>query len=188
MFPHEWEYFLALEEDLEKCTRFVEFSTHNYKTYSIEFARILLASSSEFDVVVKQICKLINPSKNPSNIRDYQECIINKYPQFADIEIKIPRYNLLFQPWLDWHTPKTSPKWWKAYNNVKHERNNHFTDANLKNTLFSVAGLMCGLLYLFQLQNGGTPPNLARSPQLFQPKWNDSDWLQASISWSYNLP
>ena len=34
-FPH-WNYFLAMEEDLDRLSRFVEFTTNNYECYSIE--------------------------------------------------------------------------------------------------------------------------------------------------------
>jgi hypothetical protein len=35
--PH-WNYFLALEKDLETVSRYIEFSRDNLNTYSIELA------------------------------------------------------------------------------------------------------------------------------------------------------
>jgi len=48
-----WAYFLALEEDLHRLSRFVEISESNFSTHSIECARLLLASCSEAEVVLK---------------------------------------------------------------------------------------------------------------------------------------
>ena len=39
-----WNYFLVIEEDLGRLSRYVEFNLANNKTYSIEMARILMAS------------------------------------------------------------------------------------------------------------------------------------------------
>ena len=54
-----WNYFLAIESDLERLSRYVEFSKDNYKTYSLAMAHLLLSSASEVDVVLKGICKNI---------------------------------------------------------------------------------------------------------------------------------
>ena len=44
-------------------------------------------------------------------------------------------------PWKLWGEDK-NPDWWQSYNKVKHERNNHFNEATLKNVLDSMAGLL----------------------------------------------
>jgi hypothetical protein len=73
--PH-WQYFVALESDLEHTARYVEIVPSNFKTYSIEFARILLSASSEVDVVCKLVCEGINRNKAYENIDHYRECIL----------------------------------------------------------------------------------------------------------------
>ncbi|MBI1210460.1 MAG: hypothetical protein GC190_03280 [Alphaproteobacteria bacterium] len=45
------ELFLVLEADLERLSRFVEFTPDNYDSYSVETARILMAAAAEVDVV-----------------------------------------------------------------------------------------------------------------------------------------
>lgn len=52
-----WNYFLAVEEDLHRLSRFVEFSADNFETHSLELARILFAASAEVDVVARQLCE-----------------------------------------------------------------------------------------------------------------------------------
>ena len=62
-----WNYFLALEADVENLSRYIEFKKDNFRVYSIEIAHILLASSSEVDVVAKQLCNEITPGGQESN-------------------------------------------------------------------------------------------------------------------------
>ena len=52
-----WHYSVALSEDVERTARFVEPAADNFKTYSIEFARLYLATGSEIDVVAKLLCE-----------------------------------------------------------------------------------------------------------------------------------
>lgn len=66
-FVH-WNYYIALEQDLSKVSRFIEFSEDNFETYSIELAHLLLAASSEVDVVLKSLCNMKNNQKNHKNI------------------------------------------------------------------------------------------------------------------------
>jgi hypothetical protein len=142
--PH-WQYFIAIESDLERTGHYVEIAQANFSTYSIEFARILLSASSEVDVVSKLVCEGINPNKTYKTIDDYRECMLSRYPKFPSFEITIPRYGIVRTPWQDWSSGK-NPSWWKSYNNVKHERNKFFGEANLKNAIDAVAGLFCVVL------------------------------------------
>jgi hypothetical protein len=73
--------------------------------------------------------------------------------------ITVPRYGLTFQPWADWAN-RVNPKWWKSYNDVKHERNKHFKDATLENALNSLAGLLIITLYYFKELEKIIEPNI----------------------------
>lgn len=161
-FPH-WEYFLAIESDLNDSTRFVEFTTENFAVYSIEFAHILLSSSSEVDVIAKLLSNMLVPDRSHKNINDYRKAITQGFSRFAHIEVRIPRYGLAFQPWVTWANDK-NPNWWKSYNNVKHERNTFYKEANLENALNAVAGLFCLVLFLYRIENSRS--QLAPTPKL----------------------
>ncbi len=159
---HYWQYFLAIEASLNKTIQYVELTSNNYKTYSIEFARILLSASSEVDVICKLLCQKIDATKRNKNIDDYREIITEKYPNFYSMKILIPRYGIELIPWEKWRNQE-NPGWWKGYNSVKHERSSNFQDANLENTLNAVAGLFCLVVYYYQ-------------PELFALKLNP--WTQ----------
>jgi len=126
---HHWNYFLAIEKDLEAISRYIEFSEANLNTYSIELTHILLSASSEIDVIMKQLCTLIDPEKKTNNIDDYKSVIQSHLSSFIVEEITIDRYGLIAKPWESWKGTE-NPIWWRGYNNVKHQRNTHFKEAN----------------------------------------------------------
>jgi hypothetical protein len=63
-----WQHFLALEADFTSTARYVEFSVSNFSTFSIEYAKLLLAIGSEVDVLCKVICERIDSSVNRGNM------------------------------------------------------------------------------------------------------------------------
>lgn len=148
-----WNYFLALEDDLGQASRYIEFTEKNFRTYSIELAHLLLASASEVDVIAKGICLQLEPGVSAENINEYKRIITNNINNFADEPVFVPRFGLTLHPWSNW-SGNQNPAWWRSYNKVKHERNDHFPDANLKNTLNSMAGLLVAVFHLYRLQQG----------------------------------
>lgn len=146
--PH-WNYFLALESDLEHVSRFVEFTQANYDTYSLEMAHLLLAPCSEIDVVLKALCKKVKLEKKPRTIDSYREILHPKFPKLCDMNMRIPRYGLETEPWVNWKENR-NPYWWNDYNKVKHERGEYFSRATLRNTINAVAGLFAVLLFFYK--------------------------------------
>ncbi len=162
-----WNYFLAIEDDLERLSRFVEIDRKNFESFSIEISRILLAAAAEVDVVCKQICKKLNPNSTAENINAYRDEICANYPAIANFEVVLIRYSLSILPWEKWKNPKGDPPdWWTAYNKLKHNRHTEYHRANLKNALNSVAGLFVMVLYLYKEK--ATQGELRPSPHLLQ--------------------
>ncbi len=160
-----WNYFLPIEEDLLNISRYIEFSEPNFQTYSIELARILLVASSEIDVVAKQLCAKLEPGSSANRITDYQAILTRNIAILPEVVATIPRFELTLKPWSNWQRGNV-PLWWNAYNNVKHQRHTHFSDANLKNTINAAAGLFTLLLFYYrtEAEEGSLYPN----PQLFR--------------------
>ena len=65
-----WQHFLALEADFAATSRYVELSQKNFATFSIEYAKLLLAIGSEVDVLCKIMCEKIDSTVKPDNIND----------------------------------------------------------------------------------------------------------------------
>ena len=146
-----WNYFLALESDLENLSRYIEFSENNFRVYSIELAHLLLASSSEVDVLAKKICEFVNPNVKAKNIDDYRTIIAGHLPEFSQEKVSVPRYSLDFNPWSEWINGQ-NPSWWQGYNNVKHHRDAHFAEASLKHVLNSMSALLISVFYFYKLK------------------------------------
>ncbi len=163
--PH-WNYLLALDADLVELSRYIEFHKKNFPCYSIEVARVLLASASEVDVVCKLLCKKINPASSASNIHAYRNEIKAEFPSIPKFNVLLPRFALTLRPWDEWKKRDGVPFWWTAYNKVKHERHSEFHQASLKNTLNAVSGLFVMLLYLYRER--ATAGELAPPPQLLR--------------------
>lgn len=148
--PQHWNYFLALEDDILKMSRYLEPATDNFYAYSLELARILFAASSEVDVVAKRLCQKIGTAKGrrAGSIDKYRETIMEHDPRIARSVVSIPKWGLSFTPWEKWDEGM-SPLWWDAYNDVKHHRHTHFQQASLKNSLNAVSALYVILLFFY---------------------------------------
>jgi hypothetical protein len=161
-FDH-WNYFLALEEDLDRLSRYVDFAG-NDETYSLEIARVLLGASAEVDVVLKQICKKYTPSSTASSIGKYFPEVSANCQNFVGFEVKIPRYGLTLQPWINWKAD-LPPDWWSAHNKVKHQRDQYFEKATLKNCLNAMGGLFVAVLHLYEEE--AATGDLLQIPRLY---------------------
>jgi len=156
-----WNYFLALESDLVRAARFIEFREENFATYSIELARLLMSAAAEVDVVAKIVCQQLSPSKRPKSIGDYAAILLGAKPSLRDVAVLIPPFGLTLKPWSSW-THTKPPVWWSANNKVKHQRNTHFSAANLQNALNAVAALYAITVFHYalekQLRNAAVSP------------------------------
>ncbi len=147
--PH-WNYLLAIERDLEQLSRYIEFDSKNFHCFSIEIARLLLASAAEVDVVCKQLCLKLSGQSKANNIRKYRTEITGAYKNIMTFNVEIPRFGLTFTPWAEWEKTNEDPEWWIGYNKIKHHRHSEYERANLKNALNAVCGLFVMVLYLYR--------------------------------------
>jgi len=146
---HHWNYFLAIEEDLLRLSRFIEFHEANFGCFSLELARIILAAGAEVDVVRSQLCKQVKTHQQKSSRKSAMSLLLaNNFPDLIRFEVRIPRFGLVLHPWVDWDKDD-DPLWWQAYNEIKHKRNRSFNSANLKNALNAVAGLFVIILHYY---------------------------------------
>ena len=136
-----WNYFIALERDLEVVTRYVEFCESNFEVYSIEFAHLLFAAASEVDVIAKLLCARLRHEAPRDNINNYRTILAAGIPNLTTTQIFVPRYGLTLTPWENW-SDNSNPVWWRSYNNVKHQRDTHFSQATLKNALNALGALL----------------------------------------------
>jgi len=158
-----WNYFLALERDMESTSRYIEFCEPNFSVFSIELAHLLFAAASEVDVVAKLLCEQIAPAGSSGNINDYKAILLPAIPDLPHTEVFVPRYGLSFRPWSNWGGQQ-NPAWWRSYNNVKHERDTHFDEATLKNALNALGALLI-VIYHYYFRKLATQPTKLLIPQ-----------------------
>ena len=149
MLWEHWEYYLAIEQDLARVFRFIEPSPDNMKSYSLELSRIILITGSEIDITAKQLCMAIDPLNKIEELKSIDKwfpIIRSEFSAITELACSIPRFNIEERkPWQEWKDQE-SPSWWKAYNKVKHQRNEYVNLANLDNAIYAVMGLYLLLL------------------------------------------
>ena len=172
-----WNYFLVLESDLQHLARYIEYSSKNDRVFSQEISHIFLATSSEVDVVLKALCKQIDTSFKGENITSYRKFLNPRFPKISRLSVNLPRYGRNLIPWDNWRGNK-KPIWWDDYNKVKHNRDEKYELANLKNAIASLAGLFIANLYFCKekAENGELEP----APQVFKIQEDSSHLLEVS--------
>src|SRR5665213_3589531 len=89
-----WSFFIALEQDVETMTRYIEPVPQNYGAYSLEMCRILFAAASECEIVLKELAKLFRFDSERFNIDRLREVITVNLPELASEKVFIRRYGL----------------------------------------------------------------------------------------------
>lgn len=143
-----WNYFISIEEDLFRLSRFIEFDKDNENVFSIELARILISSSSEFEVVTRELCKLKFSNFNSVKMKFIRDKLLSIIPDVCDLEITVSRFGLNCKPLENWKSNKDC-EWWKSYDKVKHFRSTEYKKANLINVINSIGALYIVNLYYY---------------------------------------
>lgn len=131
--------------DLQKTLDYIEPEEDNLSVYSLRLYELLLRAATEFESNCKGVL-LANGYKRKDNkdlnITDYHK--LNEVMKLSDYKIGLSFWNSekIILPLSEWNTGHTL-KWYQAYNNVKHNRYNHFKDASLENVLNAIASVIC---------------------------------------------
>lgn len=157
-----WPFYFSLESDVVQLSRYIEFNKDNFDVYSIELVRMYLSICSEVDVVLKEICIKIDSKSKASNINQYRETITKEFECFTQQQILCTKFNFTFKPWSTWEQEE-SPTWWRHYNNVKHNRNEHYNRATLANVLEALSALYIANLYLVFIEHKKINPTFCFS-------------------------
>jgi hypothetical protein len=144
-----WDYFLALESNLDNLSRYIELHESNYAAYSTELGHLLLAASSETEVLLKQICTTLAPCIKRKSIKDFQAIIVTHIPDICQTKVEMPRHNLMLYPWKDFNNK--IPGWWDGHHKVKYYRDKHYAQGNLQNTLASMAALYSTIILHYHI-------------------------------------
>lgn len=130
-----WTYYLMLENKLIATFNFVEPCENNLSTYSNEYASLIQSVGAELDEFFKVYCSF--PLYEHKKITDYANYIFQNEPSTISTELLICERKYSITPFSSWNLacPAKSLSWWQAFDNIKHSRTTHFSDASLNNAL-----------------------------------------------------
>lgn len=163
------DYFKELEREIMQLKKYVHFSKKNFKTFSYEITKMLQLICSEIDVVAKVIVKDINKiNKKINNINNWGFELQKLYDKNLYVallfnnDIKIIPFS---EKWKYEYSQNKkgkgciklikkgeTPKWWTAYNRVKHERTSlvENEESNFEKANFECVLNAFGALYILE--------------------------------------
>jgi hypothetical protein len=160
---HYVRAFLLIQSDLQRLFEFIEPADLNLDAFSFRIHELFMRSCIEVEANFKAILKenIFNPigrSGSPRleknwNIHDYKK--VNVTHHLATYKAHIPIWDgsaSIFEPFKEWAAGQ-GLSWYQAYNNSKHDRRNKFKEANLRNLLNVVTGLLILLSSQFGVED-----------------------------------
>lgn len=162
-----WHTYQYLEERLSRVSRFITFSQCNKETYSEELASLLILTGSAMDTFLRDMkeCPYLKEEESYKEvhekieekikegtdypfwtIEDYRDAY-NPIYRLSDNKIILPfglEYYGEIQPFIIFNN-KMVPKWWTAYNKMKHD---YYESINKYANLDNVINMLGGLLIL----------------------------------------
>lgn len=128
-------------DDLERLFEYIEPHTSNENVFSHRIYELLLRTCTEVESCCKGI--LIANGHAANSMDDYKK--IEQSSHLSDYTVEYFNWlpcKYVTQPFAKWSTGGSLP-WYKAYNDVKHNRCQNFSQASLRNLLDAISGLLC---------------------------------------------
>lgn len=143
-----YDTYSIIEEDFIRLTRVIPIEEQTLSYYSPRFGDILLRVGSSVDIFLRAWinCYLMDRDQEALKLRNKKFITIKDYHRvFYEKHLKDQRVYVRpldkdTVPFAGW-TGKSPPKWWTAYNNVKHDGFIRKDSAVLKHTLNGLAAL-----------------------------------------------
>lgn len=151
---HYIRAFMLIQKDLLTLFDYVEPSDNNLKTHSHRIVELLFRTCVEVEANFKAILYDNGyKSDRDLNMKDYRK--LETTHLLSSYLIKLPCWRGKFDcftPFASFAEDK-SPQWYKAYNDVKHDRSKHFMHASFGNLVESVCGLVALLSSQFHCED-----------------------------------
>ncbi len=159
MWQNYWPIYERSEKEIVELTFSIFLCNAHLSVYSIKMADLLIRIGSECENIAKSVAKTRDfQSSNGKQIEDLNfpglGDLLCSHISFNTKEVDIIwYYNDLscksIVPFSTWNTTGSlNPKWFKAYNEVKHDRDVTFHQANFENILNGLAALFILNLWL----------------------------------------
>ena len=142
-----------LYKDFETLFDYIEPADENEKCYSFRIHELMLRTCTEIEANMKGIMLANGYSSRFFSMKnDYFK--IEKTHHLSSYEVHIPHWrggNRIRKPFMAWHRAAKyqSLPWYQAYNSVKHNRFEEFSEANFGNVIDALCGLIVMLASQF---------------------------------------
>ena len=147
-FPEILSYlsnrYPAIESRMTGTFRYVQLHPNNRYAFSYEFGSILRDASSVFGSLTDRLARLTTSEHLPKylNFGHYRTFLVGNVPDIASLTVKVRMLDAgVLVPLRELEYPRHIPRWWDAYNKLKHSEILNYKDGNLENTLNSIGGL-----------------------------------------------
>jgi len=152
---------LILLQKLSDIFDFIEPADDGLSAYGHKTRELLILTCTEVENYWVHYLKLAGVTKDRYSTNDY---VTLKSPlHLAEYKVIRDRLNLAeCFPFANWNStqPTQSLEWYDAYNQVKHDRNENFPKATVKNCINSVAA--CSVLFSARFGPGSLSGNLSK--------------------------
>lgn len=177
-----WYHYLLIEEDFLSTKNIVLIDQCNFSTVGIRYLNIIEACCGEIDSLLRYFCSYLNINISDLKKASINELwfsiqdklfIIEDGKEYNLRDYELTNiYGIKLKPWNNYKVTKkesrnkhinyvhsgTIPRWRSDYNKLKHKRlyEENFAKSNLKNTLYSLAGLysiLLGFISYFELDD-----------------------------------
>ncbi len=150
-----WNYYLMLEQRLLETRNYVEFRNENFNTSSNEFGLLIISIGAELDNFFKTYCEIPDGERDTqkTSMKVYADYLSQHYPDIANEKITVLDTNpvIILSPFALTKPENQHYQWWDAYNQVKHNRYENFTEAKLINAITLLSALF--LLEMKEFKN-----------------------------------
>jgi len=158
---HYVRAFLLIQKDLQTLFDYVEPADVNMDCYSYRIHELLMRTCMEVEANCKAILKENIYSKEKYlNMGDYKK--LNVTHGLSSYKVRLPIWDgvsHIRQPFGNW-ADNEPLVWYSAYNSTKHDRHNEFKNANFKNLIDAVCGLLVILSSQFHTNDFSPGPTL----------------------------
>lgn len=141
-------------KDLVSLFDYVEPADKNLDTYSFRIHELLVRTCIEIETNFKAILFENGSQIKKPTIIDYYK--VQASHHLSGFDVRFPLWygaQNTRTPFSAWGTSNTSPSWYQAYNDAKHDRLQKFTNANFKNLTDAISGLVAIIAAQFGSEN-----------------------------------
>jgi hypothetical protein len=179
-----YDRYFVLSDQFRNTRRYVSIDPDNRYTFSDEFSTIILSAGAVFSSAMNALLKVADSvPKGWPEMKDYSKFLLDEVPDLQSYSVRVLahlRSGLL----LPYHgmTKKTPPRWWSAYNGLKHDHQPSYHVGNLENCLNAVGAVVVLAYFVGQeitdalvsgLGSKFDPANLGAEELLFPPESNE---------------